>query len=75
MIIEGLSKEARKLFKSKLKAVPGLMFKTHSIKGYKEPKNIEVIYICLNLEEKLVAVNAVKEVMKSFQMECFEQAI
>ena len=72
MIIESLSKIDRKRFKKALSGVSGVMLKTHNIKGLSEPKNVEVVYICLSLEEKLVAVNAVKIALAETRKQSFE---
>ena len=63
MIIEGLNKVDRKEFKAMLSKVDGIMLRTHSIKGYNEPKNIEVVFICLNLEQSIDAHAKVKSAL------------
>ena len=60
MILEGLDKVSRKELSKSLAGVSGVMLKTRSIKGYKEPKNVQIIYICITLEEKLLTVDVVK---------------
>ena len=64
MIIEGLDKVSRKEFKSLLRNVDGVMLKTRQYKrSYAEPKNVEVVYVCLDLDTKINAVNRVKSAL------------
>jgi hypothetical protein len=63
MIIEGLDKVSRKEFKALLAKVDGVMLRTHNIKGYDEPKNIEVVFVCLSLEQSIDAHAEVKSAL------------
>ena len=63
MIIEGLDKESRREFKALLKDVKGVILKTRSVNGYNEPKNLQIVFVCLSLEESIDAHSEVKSAL------------
>lgn len=67
MIIEGLDKVSRKELKAMLSKVDGIMLRTHSIKGYNEPKNIEIVFVCLSLEQSIDAHAEVKSALATLR--------
>ena len=64
MIIEGLNKASRKEFKAMLKDVKGIMFKRHGV-------NLEIVYVCLDLEKKVLAVKAVRNAISEIRKRIF----
>ena len=75
MIIESLSKEARKELKYRLKNIYNIDIKVLNRKGFIEPKNIEIQFLDIQLNRKVKAVRLVREALKDFRLFCFEKGI
>ncbi|CAK0755349.1 hypothetical protein CCP1ISM_50050 [Azospirillaceae bacterium] len=67
--IDSLNKEARKEVKKRCKAInTGIELKTKSIKGYYEPKNVEVEFNIMDIVIKLKAIQEFKTMLKEFNL-------
>ena len=68
MIIEYLGKKARTVLKFKLVKISNIAIKTKNIKGYVEPKNIEIEFLQGNIPEKVKAISDVKKILADFRL-------
>ena len=74
--LESIGKEARKLLKQNLSKInKNILMRTKNIHGYIEPKNVEIVFNCYTLPEKLEAMKAYRKYMGTFRKECFERGI